>query len=151
LTPDGGQPASPNGGDVLASLPHHRPGRRTSRRETASASKPVASGASRKSGRTAKKARPAGNSSRATRSASARAAGSSRRTSAATRPTGIPEQGFELEEEVRIGRAVEPPSRVEFATSLIELAGEGVEGFVRTSVSAGGSLLKRTLELIPKP
>jgi hypothetical protein len=68
-----------------------------------------------------------------------------------THSTGIPLQGFELEEDVRPGSTVEPPSRLELAGSVVELVGEGVEGLVRTSVSAGGSLIKRTLELIPRP
>jgi hypothetical protein len=66
------------------------------------------------------------------------------------RPIAIPAQGFEVED-VRVGRGVEPPSRFELASSLVELAGDGVEAVVKSSVSAAGTLIKRTIELIPKP
>lgn len=176
LSPGGEQAASPNGSDVLASLPRHRPGRRTSRRDAAAVSRSgAATGSTAKAGATKRDAGKgaagkAGTAKRASKGAAkSRASGASARSSsarsrsargasgprssgrAASRSRVIPEQGFEVEEEVLIGRAVEPPSRFELATSLVEIAGEGVEGLVKTSVSAAGSLLKRTRELIPKP
>jgi hypothetical protein len=46
---------------------------------------------------------------------------------------------------------VEPPSRLELATSLIDLAGEGVEELVKMGLSAGSAVLRRTLGSLPKP
>jgi hypothetical protein len=50
-----------------------------------------------------------------------------------------------------VGKGVEPPSRFELASSVVELAGDGVEAVVKSSVSAVGALIKRAIELIPKP
>jgi hypothetical protein len=66
-------------------------------------------------------------------------------------PTSVPAQGFETEEEVRTGVAVEPPSRLELATSVIDIAAEGLEELVKAGLSTGSSLLKRVLGSLPKP
>jgi hypothetical protein len=171
MSADAGDLPSTNGGDVLASLPRHRPGRRASRRDAATGAKDINGGPPEVTRAAASKG-DATSGPRDTSGAASRAKGSSRRKTGTARraksapkvratsssgrggarkAAGIPEQGFEIEEDVRVGRAVDPPSRLELATSLIEIVGEGVEDLVRSGVSAGGSLLKRTLELIPRP
>jgi porphobilinogen deaminase len=50
-----------------------------------------------------------------------------------------------------MGTAVEPPSRVEMATSLIEAAAEGFEELAKAGAVVGSAALKRALSLLPKP
>jgi hypothetical protein len=160
MSTDAREPANLNGADVLSSLPRHRPGRRTSRRPAANAGAPGTGPPEGASGSAKTGARTGVSAARGSASGTRRARPSSRGRRAATapaplasgaRPIAIPEQGFEVEEDVRVGRALEPPSKLELATSVIELAAEAVEELVKAGVSAGSSLLKRTLELIPKP
>jgi hypothetical protein len=143
MSPDAQEPESERTADVLSSLPRHRPGRRTERR----AANNGAPGADADA-RTA--AKPARGARKAPRSAGARGSGKRASAQPARRPA-IPQQGFESEEEVRVGKGVEPPSRLELATSAVELVADGVEELVKASASAARTLVKRTLGLIPKP
>ncbi len=163
-TSDAQPPSSPETASVLAGLPRHRAGRRTDRRESARAGAKRGDGTRTDAGPAGTSAAPGGKTPRSTsgkgstaskRSSRARAntrkksAGRTGGASAARLP--LPPQGFETEDAARVGKTVEPPSRLELATSFVELAGEGVEELVRAGLSAGGSLIKRSLDLIPKP
>jgi len=162
-TSDAQPPSSAETASVLSGLPRRRPGRRTERRESAQASVKRSNGTATRKGRaatsttasksargtTSARGKPSGASKRSPRARTGTRKSSAARTPAARLP--LPPQGFETEDEARIGKTVEPPSRFELATSLVELAGEGVEELVKASLSAGGSLIKRTLDLIPKP
>lgn len=53
----------------------------------------------------------------------------------------MPPQGFEAEEQIEPGRAVQPPSNTELATSVAELFGE----LAQAGVSAGERLVKDAL------
>jgi hypothetical protein len=143
MSPDAQEPDRDRTADVLSSLPRHRPGRRTERRAADNGTRGGDAGARAAAKATRSARKPA---------RSKGAGGSGRRASTQTAPGhAIPQQGFESEEEVRVGEGVEPPSRLELATSAVELVGEGVEELVKASASAARSLIKRTLELIPKP
>jgi hypothetical protein len=144
--------------NVLASLPRHRPGRSTARREAARARRTAPAAAAKRPAKakraTAAKAaakpkparRPAGKAARATTAAAA----ATTEPAAGREPVGVPAQGFEAEE-VRMGVAVDPPSRVQMAASLIEAAAEGFGELAKAGAEAGGDVLKRALSLLPKP
>jgi hypothetical protein len=143
MSPQAREPENDRSADVLSNLPRHRPGRRTNRRAGANGGR-VADGAAEATAKSTRRSRKPARSGD-------RARDSGRRAGArAPRAAAVPLQGFETEDDVRAGKRVEPPSRFELATSLVELAGEGVEDLVKTGFSAGGALLRRTLELIPK-
>lgn len=163
-TSDAQPPSSPETASVLSGLPRHRPGRRTDRRESARAGAKGSDGTRTDTGPAVASAAPEGKTPRSAGGKGSTASKRSPRARAGTRKKSagrsggmsagrlpLPPQGFEPEDEARVGKTVEPPSRFELATSLVELAGEGVEELVRASLSAGGSLVKRTLDLIPKP
>jgi hypothetical protein len=72
----------------------------------------------------------------------AQAGAGRRRTSQPTPPEPrVPRQGFASEEEIELGRPVQPPSGTDLAASLAELVGE----LAQAGVSAGGRLLKDAL------
>jgi hypothetical protein len=138
---DGDVPSAP-GGEKQAVRDGRRGARAADRRSPGSGGRARASGPVRAGG-------PAPVTDRTRRSGRPRRSTGAPRASA-TEPTSIPEQGFETEEEVRSGAAVEPPSRVELASSLIDLVGEGVEELAKMGLSAGGALFRRTLGSLPK-
>jgi hypothetical protein len=124
----GGKPRSggsdAGGAGVLGNLPSTRPQHQTARRAAARARKssPKAAGA------------PAAT---AAKTHTARA----RKTPLKLVEPPVPPQGFEAEEPIEQGRAVQPPSGPELAVSVAELFGE----LAQTGLSAGGRLLKDAL------
>ena len=125
-----------------------------SRAAAASSAKPAANGQA-KPAATAAKAGPKPAKPRR-RSAATAGSGQAKRTppvtTAATarakrtppRPAEppVPPQGFEAEEQIELGRSVQPPNGSELAVSLAELVGE----LAQTSLATGGRLLSDALK-----
>ncbi len=59
----------------------------------------------------------------------------------------VPKQGYEPEEEVELGKTVDPPSGVELIESLADIVGE----LVSAGAGAGGRLLKDALSIFHRP
>jgi hypothetical protein len=62
----------------------------------------------------------------------------------------VPPQGYETDEEASTGKAIEPPTTVEIAASLAELAIEGAADAARAGMSAGTELLRGAAKLLEK-
>jgi hypothetical protein len=86
-----------------------------------------------------------------TKPASAKAASSkakavSTRKSKPVEPP-VPKQGYEPEEEVELGKTVNPPSGVELVESVADIFGE----LANSSLAAGGRILKDAFSLLRRP
>jgi hypothetical protein len=58
-----------------------------------------------------------------------------------------PKQGYEPEEEVELGKTVNPPSGVELVESVADIFGE----LANSSLAAGGRILKDAFSLLRRP
>ncbi len=58
-----------------------------------------------------------------------------------------PKQGYEPEEEIELGKTVNPPSGVELVESVADIVGE----IANSSIAAGGRLLKDAFSLLRRP
>lgn len=142
---DGGMGSSEPG--ILAALPRTRPQRASPRRAATrkppveSAARPSTGGATEPSPTRARRPRPA--SPRPKPSPKARP---KRREQPPGEPP-APRQGYEPEEEIELGKAVNPPSGAELVESIADifadLAGEGL--------SVGGRLLRDALSTLRRP
>jgi len=132
----------PEGG-ILAALPRARPQRASARRTAARTS------AATKTGRT-------------TKTKTARVAAVKKpvapKKPVSTRKRGAkpiakpieppaPKQGYEPEEEVELGKTVNPPSGAELVESVADIIGE----LANSGVTAGGRLLKDAFSLLRRP
>jgi hypothetical protein len=59
----------------------------------------------------------------------------------------VPKQGYEPEEELELGKTVQPPSGVELVESVADIVGE----LANSSLAAGGRLLKDAFSLLRRP
>jgi len=59
----------------------------------------------------------------------------------------VPKQGYEPEEEVKLGSTVNPPSGAELVESVFDIVGE----LANSGLSAGGRLLKDVFSLLRRP
>jgi hypothetical protein len=115
---DNGEPS------VLAKLPRARPQRPSARR--AAARKAAADSDARATQAAAKRTPP-------------------RTAAAAPREPPAPRQGYETEDTIEPGVAVQPPSGTELATSAAELIGE----LAQAGLETGGRLLRDALGRLP--
>ena len=58
-----------------------------------------------------------------------------------------PKQGYEPEDELELGKSVNPPSGVELVESVADIIGE----LANSGVTAGGRLLKDAFSLLRRP
>jgi hypothetical protein len=58
-----------------------------------------------------------------------------------------PKQGYEPEEEVELGKTVNPPNGVELVESVADIFGE----LASSSLAAGGRILKDAFSLLRRP
>ncbi len=58
-----------------------------------------------------------------------------------------PKQGYEPEEELELGKSVNPPSGVELVESVADIIGE----LANSGLTAGGRLLKDAFSLVRRP
>jgi hypothetical protein len=160
----------PEGG-ILASLPRARPQRASARRAAARTSTATKRGTAAKtvtatktkSARTATAKKPV-----ARESAAAKKAATARKPTAkkpvvikktsstkrgAAKPTikpteqPAPKQGYEPEEELELGKTVNPPSGTELVESVADIIGE----LANSGLTAGGRLLKDAFSLLRRP
>jgi hypothetical protein len=132
----------PEGG-ILAALPRARPQRASARRVAARTSTAAKAGT-------------------ATKTKSARAAATKKpvapkkpvlKKKRATKPIATPgeqpapKQGYEPEEELELGKSVNPPSGVELVESVADIIGE----LANSGLTAGGRLLKDAFSLLRRP
>ena len=59
----------------------------------------------------------------------------------------VPKQGYEPEDELELGKTVNPPSGVELVESVADIVGE----IANSSLAAGGRLLKDAFSLLRRP
>lgn len=151
----------PIDGGVLAALPRTRPQRASPRRAATRAkagktqakadkSEVVASAGEQKKTRKSSKAAPpparAGQSKTKPTAKAAKAKASP--TKLAEQPGGrAPNQGYEPEEEVELGKTINPPSGVDLVESVADIFGE----LANSSVAAGGRILKDAFSLLRRP
>jgi hypothetical protein len=151
--------SAPEGG-VLAALPRARPQRASARRAAArtgaKAAAPKTAATSRKTATTKKAAAPktAATSRKTTATkkvaAPTRAAPAKRRAAQTSSPPPeppAPKQGYEPEEELELGKAVNPPSGVELVESVADILGE----LANSGLTAGGRLLRDAFSLLRRP
>ncbi len=142
---------------VLAALPRTRPQRASARRVAARAAtrsetvaEAVASPPAPRAPKTARSKPP-----EAARSEPPKESKPSRRgarpkvapSPKVKREARVPKQGYEPEEEVELGKTVDPPSGVELIESLADIVGE----LVSAGAGAGGRLLKDALSIFHRP
>lgn len=169
-------PNGPVEGGVLAALPRTRPQttspRRAAARQRAGKAKSETEDSPRKQS-TPKATAPPKNARKATaarqatrkatpaklNSKAAKAKASPVKTSpvktASSKATSIrkpaephaPKQGYEPEEEVELGKTVDPPSGVELVESVADIFGE----LAGSSLAAGGRILKDAFSLLRRP
>jgi hypothetical protein len=131
---------SPNGrevdsipeGGILAALPRARPQRASPRRAAARA------------GTATKTKKPAG--TRATKKPVATKKQTSAPIAKPAEPP-APKQGYEPEDELELGKTVNPPSGVELVESVTDIVGE----LANSGLAAGGRLLKDAFSLLRRP
>jgi hypothetical protein len=141
--------AIPEGG-ILAALPRARPQRASARRAAARTST------------AAKRGTAAAKAGAETKTESARAAATKRpvapkkpvlKKKLAAKPIAkpaeqpAPKQGYEPEEELELGKTVNPPSGVELVESVADIIGE----LANSGLTAGGRLLKDAFSLLRRP
>jgi hypothetical protein len=146
----------PDGG-ILAALPRARPQRTSARRAAARAntSTKTSTATETKKARATSAERPvAGKKAMAGTkpAATTKPASTKKRTSTTKRvvkPTDppAPKQGYEPEEELELGKTVNPPSGVELVESVADIIGE----LANSGVTAGGRLLKDAFSLLRRP
>jgi hypothetical protein len=162
----------PEGG-ILAALPRARPQRASARRtaartstaakkgttaaaKTATATKTKSAQASRTKKHVAREspavAEPsAAKKPTARKSVAVKKAASTkrRRTKPIAKPTEppAPKQGYEPEEELELGKSVNPPSGAELVESVADIIGE----LANSGLTAGGRLLKDAFSLLRRP
>ena len=78
---------------------------------------------------------------------SAKAASSRAASSKKPAEPPAPKQGYEPEEEVELGKTVDPPSGVELVESVADIFGE----LANSSLAAGGRILKDAFSLLRRP
>jgi cell pole-organizing protein PopZ len=144
----------PEGG-VLAALPRARPQRASARRAAARPDAPTRTDAATKTkgGRatTTKKVATVRKIAASKSAVSSKKAAAPKR-SAAQKSTVPPEppapkQGYEAEEELELGKTVNPPSGVELVESVTDIVGE----LANSGLTAGGRLLKDAFSLLRRP
>jgi hypothetical protein len=59
----------------------------------------------------------------------------------------VPKQGYEPEEELELGKSVNPPSGAELVESVADIIGE----LANSGLTAGGRLLKDAFSLLHRP
>lgn len=145
------RPENPIEGGVLAALPRTRPQRvsprraaarqRTSKAESETTDSAPARRAPKTAGppKTAPKATPSKAKTKATKA----------KAISAKKPAEAPapKQGYEPEEEVELGKTVNPPSGVELVESVADIFGE----LANSSLAAGGRILKDAFSLLRRP
>lgn len=160
----------PEGG-ILASLPRARPQRASARRAAARTSTATKKGTAAtktltttkaKSARTAgtkqvAKESPAVAEPMAARKPTARKPLATKKASStksrARKPIAksvdppVPKQGYEPEEELELGKSVNPPSGTELVESVADIIGE----LANSGLTAGGRLLKDAFSLLRRP
>jgi hypothetical protein len=161
----------PEGG-ILAALPRARPQRASARRAAARTSTAAKRGTAAAKTTTATKAKSAQAASskkriagegsavaeplaakkpRARTPLAAKKAASTKRPT--TKPTAkpaeppAPKQGYEPEEELELGKSVNPPSGTELVESMADIIGE----LANSGLTAGGRLLKDAFSLLRRP
>lgn len=128
---------------MLAALPRTRPGRASARRAAAR----EAGGAPSKDPVTAGK-KPARRSTHKVAKPGRATPRPSPKNAAKKRPEPpVPKQGYEPEEEIELGKAVDPPSGGELIESLADIFGE----LANAGANAGGRLLKDALSIFRRP
>jgi hypothetical protein len=82
-------------------------------------------------------------------SANPKIASSKKQTTSSKKPVepSAPKQGYEPEEEVELGKTVNPPSGVELVESVADIFGE----LANSSLAAGGRILKDAFSLLRRP
>ncbi len=73
--------------------------------------------------------------------------GRAKRASAKLPEPPAPKQGYEPEEELELGKTVNPPSGVELVESVADIVGE----LANSGLTAGGRLLKDAFSLLRRP
>lgn len=155
-SPNGRQGDSIPEGGVLAALPRARPQRASARRTAARTATPT--NAKKTTGtRVAKKTAAAKQTATAKKPAAAKQTATAKQPAATRKraakpiakpaePPGgrAPNQGYEPEEEVEVGKTVNPPSGVELVESVADIVGE----LANSGIAAGGKLLKDALSLL---
>ncbi len=160
-------PENPVEGGVLAALPRTRPQRvsprRAAARQRTDKARPEARGSA--PARSAPKTTPTAPAAEAppaklkakakvktvkTKPASAKPAPKAKaafrsRSKPAEAPA--PKQGYEPEEDVELGKTVNPPSGVELVESVADIFGE----LANSSLAAGGRILKDAFSLLRRP
>ncbi|MHB8490721.1 MAG: hypothetical protein ACYDA6_00695 [Solirubrobacteraceae bacterium] len=146
------RPAAPDDtpAGVLQSLPRHRPGRASGRRAGARAAAAQRTAAIRP--QQAKPAQDGGEVQATPSTAKPRATRSNARPRASTARSGpsvppvrpaVPAQGFAIDEELTLGRVVEPPTTRQMLGSAVSSAGEATVELTRLGISLGEALLRR--------
>jgi hypothetical protein len=129
------------GRDVLSSLPHSRPQRRSAKRDAA-ASKPARK--ARSSSSRAKSSRPAAASK-------PRAAAAKRRAKAKPKVGGTPRPSAATrrarEESVAVPASAQQPAERDGVTTVIEAAGE----LARLGITVGTQLVREATRRLPRP
>jgi hypothetical protein len=171
-SPNGHEADSIPEGGILAALPRSRPQRASARRAAARTGTAVKKGTATaksatatktKSARATKIKKPvarespavaepvAANRPTARKPAAAKKAASTKRR--ATKPIAklveppAPKQGYEPEEELELGKSVNPPSGAELVESVADIIGE----LANSGLTAGGRLLKDAFSLLRRP
>lgn len=161
----------PEGG-ILAALPRARPQRASARRAAArtstaaqkgTAAAKTATATKTKSVRTTRTKKHVAGESPAVTEPMATKKPTVRKPVAAKKPTSTkrrtakpiakpaeppaPKQGYEPEEELELGKSVNPPSGVELVESVADIIGE----LANSGLAAGGRLLKDAFSLVRRP
>jgi len=154
MTADSSPDTPPPAGGVLAALPRTRPQRASARRTAArkaakseTTAKATAPAKAKASERAASK--PPRAASKPPRQATrARVASQQRKPRLQPQAEPLtPKQGYEPEEEVELGKTVNPPSGGELVESLADIFGE----LAGAGMTAGGRLLKDALSIFRRP
>ncbi len=161
---------NPVEGGVLAALPRTRPQRASPRREAArkradtakprpARAKPKSTGKAQPAGKAQPtadpKPTPKPRKPRAPKKTAAKATKPKPRPRPRPRPAPArtppapkaPKQGYEPEEEVELGKTVNPPSGVELVESVADIFGE----LANSGLAAGGRILKDAFSLLRRP
>jgi len=156
------RPESPLEGGVLAALPRTRPQRASARRDAArqradkAQSETAVKATPAKVKTTPKAVKPKTAAVKVKPSASKAASAKTKTTPSkatvskkpAAPPGGrAPIQGYEPEEEIELGKTVNPPSGVELVESVADIFGE----LANSSLAAGGRILKDAFSLLRRP
>ncbi|HTC59087.1 MAG TPA: hypothetical protein VK691_03105 [Solirubrobacteraceae bacterium] len=157
----------PEGG-ILAALPRARPQRASARRVAARTSTAAKKGTAASTATKAKSTRTAVTKKHVARESPAVAEPAAVKKTTARKPVAkkaastkrrvtkpiakpaeapTPKQGYEPEEELELGKSVNPPSGVELVESVADIIGE----LANSGLTAGGRLLKDAFSLLRRP